>query len=199
MRIQCICPVCGTTFERWRSKATRQFCSRSCGNQGRRRENVRDRFWAKVDHHGPIPPHRLDLGPCWIWTASRTIHGYGKFFYQDRLRGAHIVAYILSAGHEPPPDAPCILHACDGGNIGCVRPSHLFAGTQQDNMTDMILKGRACLGPGRALAKLSYALADEIRARYATGRESHETLAANYGVSRTAISQVLNRLTWNQP
>src|SRR6478609_5365672 len=31
--------------------------------------SFRDRFWKKVDKNGPIPAHRPELGPCWIWTG----------------------------------------------------------------------------------------------------------------------------------
>jgi hypothetical protein len=37
-----------------------------------------ERFWAKVDKNGPIPAYRPDLGPCWLWTASKRADGYGQ-------------------------------------------------------------------------------------------------------------------------
>lgn len=196
MRLQCTCPTCGTPFTTWPSQSDRRFCCRPCSLRGRRRRDLRDRFWSKVDKNGPIPVHRPELEACWLWTASVGFGGRGKFLYDGRLRGAHVVAYILTVGHEPRPEAPFILHACDNGHGGCVRPSHLFPGTQQDNMTDMTLKGRGCIGFGRAAAKLDYALADEIRARYAGGVVSQTRLAAAYGVSATAIHQVLHTKTW---
>src|ERR1035437_916757 len=29
-----------------------------------------ERFWAKVDRNGPVPAHRPELGPCWVWEAG---------------------------------------------------------------------------------------------------------------------------------
>lgn len=34
-----------------------------------------------------------------------------------------------------------VLHRCD--NTACINPSHLFVGTQRDNVDDMVSKGRA--------------------------------------------------------
>lgn len=31
---------------------------------------LEERFWAKVNKDGPIPEHRPELGPCWVWTGS---------------------------------------------------------------------------------------------------------------------------------
>jgi hypothetical protein len=35
-----------------------------------------ERFWKKVDKNGPVPAHRPELGPCWLWTGALVGRGY---------------------------------------------------------------------------------------------------------------------------
>jgi len=58
------------------------------------------------------------------------------------MRGAHVVAFLLSDGRLE--HGQQVLHRCDVKL--CVRPGHLFAGTQADNVRDMIAKGRQATG-----------------------------------------------------
>lgn len=88
---------------------------------------LEERFWEKV-RKGP---------QCWEWTGSR-VRGYGYFGAWGRVRLAHRVSWQLRHGEIPP--GLCILHRCD--NPSCVRPGHLFIGTQRDNMQDAKRKGR---------------------------------------------------------
>ena len=104
-----------------------------------------ERFWKKVDKDGPTPAHCPELGPCWCWTAGRSRFGYGRFQMDGRARYAHVVAYLLTYG-EPPAETPFITHLCDGGNIGCVRPSHLKPDTAAGNMRQMVERGRSASG-----------------------------------------------------
>jgi hypothetical protein len=85
---------------------------------------IPEHFWNKVNKDGPIPEHRPDLGPCWIWTASIDKDGYGKFADKLKIRRttkAHRVAYAGIV--EPIPDGHEIDHLCR--NRPCVRPTHL--------------------------------------------------------------------------
>lgn len=87
-------------------------------------------FWAQV---------RRDEA-CWEWQAARNSGGYGWFrFGPSRTStGAHRVAYELVNG--PIPAGLGVLHRCD--NPPCCNPAHLFLGTNQDNVTDKVNKGR---------------------------------------------------------
>lgn len=89
------------------------------------------KFWSKVDKSG---------GPtaCWIWTGIKSGGGYGGMLFGGKERLAHRISYELANDEIPP--GLCICHHCD--NRICVNPSHLFMGTHQDNMRDMVWKGR---------------------------------------------------------
>jgi hypothetical protein len=173
-------------------------------------------FWAKVDLNGPIPAHQPDLGPCWIWKGAHHPDGRGSFGWGNRrTRYAHVVAYILTTGHEPPPETPKITHLCDGGFIGCVRPSHLKADTQAGNLAGMVARGRSARGArsgarkhlqqrprgdGHWNARLDAATVLAIRTEWQDSTMSMTvftlTVGARHGVSYKTIEDLLLRRTW---
>lgn len=80
-----------------------------------------------------------DEDSCWPWIG--TVNGGGYGYFKIRPYGnvaAHRFAYELERGIIP--DGLEICHRCD--NPPCVRPSHLFAATHADNLTDSRNKGR---------------------------------------------------------
>lgn len=81
-----------------------------------------------------------DGDACWEWTAGADQNGYGHFNMspQRRRERAHRVAWELA--HGPIPGGMMVCHHCD--NPSCVRVSHLFLGTHEDNMRDRQAKGR---------------------------------------------------------
>ncbi len=99
------------------------------------------RFWSCVDKDGPVPQHCKELGACWVWAGGKSSTGYGGFWLNGKTVGAHVASWLFEYGTLP---KQLILHSCD--NRACVRPSHLFEGTHQDNMADMKRKGRGASG-----------------------------------------------------
>ena len=78
-------------------------------------------------------------GDCHVWTGTRYVSGYGRVKWQGKPIRAHRYAY--ERDHGPIPDGLVVRHKCD--NPPCVNPEHLEIGTYQDNVNDMIARGRA--------------------------------------------------------
>jgi len=163
-------------------------------------QHFADRFWGKVESNA--------LG-CWAWRGARASdprggkqNSYGQFWVGSkadktgRMAFAHRVAWELVNG--PIPEGMKVLHHCD--NPACVRPSHLFLGTQVHNMVDMVAKGRAnrATGTRHYGAKLTDDQVRQIRALYRPGKNRADRgnaieLAHQYGVSRGTITDVATR------
>ena len=77
---------------------------------------------------------------CWLWTAACNQAGYGRVGSGGRGHAmqAHRASWLIH--HRSLPDLD-VLHTCD--TPSCVRPDHLFLGTDYTNQRDMMRKGRA--------------------------------------------------------
>jgi hypothetical protein len=137
------------------------------------------------------------LDSCWEWTGALTSKGYGEIIYKRKNWLAHRFSYEYFIG--PIPEGLNVLHKCD--NPKCVNWHHLVAGTQQENIQDMIGKGRENLlflkkGEKSPNSKLTQAQVDEIRMDYIPNVVTVKALSIKYGVTAGAIWQVLARITW---
>lgn len=92
-----------------------------------------ERYWKRVDRRAPEE--------CWPWIGTRYPNGYGLFHRGGRDGhnvAAHRLSYELTYG--PIKEKMKICHRCD--NPSCCNPNHLFKGSQGDNISDAISKGR---------------------------------------------------------
>lgn len=89
-----------------------------------------ERFWTLV---------RKTRG-CWYWIGYTLPKGYGLFRVNSPRRKVLAHRYSYTVNNGPIPRGKLVLHECD--NPTCIRPDHLFTGTHQDNVDDMIKKGR---------------------------------------------------------
>lgn len=129
-------------------------------------------FWSRVD--------KTDT--CWLWTGTTT-DGYGIVRRRKiKPKGwlyAHRYSWMLT--HGPIPPGALVLHTCDVRN--CVRPDHLWLGSNADNLADMCQKDRST-------RKLTSAQVREVRERWAAG-ERQVDLAAEFGIAQTTISRTI--------
>lgn len=137
------------------------------------------RLWDKVDVGGP--------GECWLWTGAKNKDGYGSVgMGNGKTELAHRAVWLELVGSIPA--GKYVLHTCD--NPSCVRPDHLWLGTQADNVADCARKGRRNQSRIRKLTpnqRLAIAMA------YANGNITQDKLASLYGVSQATISYIVRR------
>ena len=128
---------------------------------------------------------------CWHWGGARSRQGYGLIKRKDGIQlRAHRLAYELTHGSIPAGTFVC--HQCDTPD--CVRPSHLFIGSHDENMADMVIKGRSArmLGDSNGSAKLNAEAVISIR----TSIGSYSQIARQHGVSASAVGLIKRRERW---
>jgi hypothetical protein len=160
-----------------------------------------ERFWQKVKK----------TDSCWLWTAASDRKGYGKFSVggshtaegtrRNSMVAAHRFSFELANGAIPNHDSfhgYCVLHRCD--NPACVRPDHLFLGTNSDNVHDMDAKGRrvvvAMQGSKHANAILTESQVLEIVKRHRVEKVSQLQLSKEYGVCHSTINHIFTGRLW---
>lgn len=79
------------------------------------------RFWAKVE---------VQANGCWLWTASLTATGYGRFGVGRRSERAHRVSYQALVAEIP--EGSELDHLCR--NRACVNPVHVEPVTHRINL-----------------------------------------------------------------
>lgn len=137
------------------------------------------RFWSRV-HKPPA------ANACWTWTGRVNDKGYGMFDVKRKPQFVHRISFTLAKG-EP---ENLVLHHCD--NPPCLRPDHLYDGTQKQNMADRELRHRRDVrGERHPNSRLSDLDCDTIVALYATGRYTQKELARQYKVHMGTISAVV--------
>lgn len=88
-----------------------------------------------------------------------------------------------------------VMHVCDVRH--CYAEQHLMPGTHQDNMDDMVAKGRQATGDRNAKTKLTEDDVRAIRAEFKAGILTQVMIAEAFGVDRRTIRAVRDGRTWS--
>lgn len=151
-------------------------------------EQDKIRFWSKVKTGNT----RI----CWEWQGKvgmRSTSGYGVM----KALKAHRISYFLNRGEIP--KGLSVLHKCD--NRKCVNPSHLFLGTNADNVRDRHQKGRTShksrnVGESHGRSKLTDEQVIEIRKRWNRG-EKQRRMEEEFGLKRGSLWPVVHGVNYN--
>lgn len=200
------CIKCGAPFVNCDPRRINaRFCSSTCYMQWRQEHHPSKRyrfFLESIAAHGTSDE-------CMEWPYARCGYGYGQVSVPSELRATneiadgvrmycHHAAYVLANG--PIPNDKYVLHSCD--NPPCYNARHLYPGTQQQNMQDMINRGRRWLSgpPNYAsgercnLHKLAESQVLDIRRLWNVVPAI--ALAERFGVDHTTIRKIGNRKIW---
>ena len=153
--------------------------------------NTPDSFWSRV-------AVVADSTSCWEWQGARNYAGYGVVNWRNRQVRCHRLAYMLAHGEIPQGLKVC--HRCD--NRACCNPSHLWLGTDADNIHDRDRKGRHGArrfpermsrgrGESSRFAKITDAAVEAIRTSYIPGQTRQIDLAMRFDISRTQVGRIV--------
>lgn len=149
-----------------------------------------DRFMSKTQ--------RSDNG-CLIWKAGKYPNGYGMFWFESRNHSAHRWIYEYYNG-EIGNNKLFVCHKCD--TPVCVEISHLFLGTQTDNLKDCYNKQRRVSPYGKGEKHPNSILTEEqvkfIKENYVPRHKDFGTraLSRKFNVGQKTISDLLNNKSW---
>jgi len=159
---------------------------------GRHTADEAEEFWRRVNKNGPVHPKLKTR--CWLWTGA-TRAGYGRFTILGKYHAAHVRSLEMAKG--PLLEGEKVLHRCD--NQTCVRPGHLFKGTQHENILDAVKKGRhknpVMRGEKHPLAVITRADVDALRASPPT-REQRAERARSLGITKSSMMRILRGERW---
>lgn len=132
---------------------------------------------------------------CMVMQQGGDKDGYPmvSFRYHGKEYGRRASHVSLGLNGVQVPKGEQVNHHCD--NRKCVNPRHLFVGTQDDNVKDMMEKGRHAHGDQHVISKLTSEAVKDIR-RNCTARGAPKLFAAKYGVAISTIYAVKCGQNW---
>jgi hypothetical protein len=141
------------------------------------RTTIEERVWATLTElpNGCLVTSLKPQSNGYIQIDVGSTHGGHKVLI-------HRLMWALVYGEWPPVDR-VVMHGCDTRN--CCAPQCLTLGTHQENVDDMIRKGRHRAGSGRPLAA---DLVEQIRGLREEGMAIHR-IAKAVGVARETVAK----------
>lgn len=138
---------------------------------------------------------------CWLWLKSITPNQYGILYPSVNGASNQKLAhrYSYEAFVKKIPKGLFVCHKCDIRS--CVNPEHLFIGTHQDNMDDMVIKGRSNFkthyGEAHGQSILDWETVDIIRS-YPKYRGYIDDLSNILELKKRTVESILYQENWKE-
>lgn len=126
---------------------------------------------------------------CWEWPGG-TSQRYPLTSVGNKSIRLNRFAWETYKGKIP--EGMNVLHTCD--NPRCINPEHLWLGTQQENIHDMLEKGRG--QKGLRCPKLTPADVVAMKERFNAGGCTYRGLAREYGVDVRWMRGIMQGEKW---
>lgn len=131
---------------------------------------------------------------CLKWPFTVSSHGRGTVYGSKYGCNSAPKAMCIAAHGEPPSPESVAAHRCGNGHLGCMNPRHIRWATHMENVKERAEHGRDRMGTQINTNKLTEAQVIEIRSR--KGKQSGASLAREFGVSASNISDILRGKSW---
>jgi hypothetical protein len=156
-----------------------------------KQKSMHERIWSRIDKKGPYD--------CWVWISGIGKNGYGYIKTRigprkegkNKYESAHRLVYTEVNG--PIPEGMLICHKCN--NRKCCNPSHLYAGTNQDNMNDKVRSGHSTFGSKNPKARLKESDIVQIRQLRSEGK-TLKSIAEQFNVHLATIGYICQGKRW---
>jgi len=136
----------------------------------------------------------VEFKDCIEAKGKPDAYGYG-LVNDPRTTKAHRLAWIKTYGDIS--SGLHVLHKCD--NRKCIKPEHLFLGTNADNVRDRVAKGRSHRPKGELNPKVKLTV-EKVKfiKQYPKTYGYRKRLAEMFNISVDVVSDIKSGRTWQE-
>lgn len=201
IKIKLSCAFCKKEYYKIPSRKRERYCSYKCGRDSTTGIYSVRSFWLKATAEEKMDAIKksfeekvIKKDGCWGWSGGLFEDNYAVIRIFRKTEKAHRASWLIHNG-EIPKDL-WVLHKCDVRS--CSNPDHLFLGTAQDNITDMMNKKRnkQVFGQSHGQSKFTENQVIEIRQLLNNNITTIKEVANKYKVAYSTISNIKLNKSW---
>lgn len=138
---------------------------------------------------------RVTDNNCWEYTFCKDSNGYPVVSWKDELLRTHRFAYwYYKMKGKGKLGRWKVRHSCD--NPACFNPGHLFRGTQKQNVSDSVKRGRTHVGSACSYTSLTEADVVRIRKLRSNKGWYNSRIAKRFSISESPVWLIVTGINW---